>query len=129
MAEWQARNVLRYDERSASANLKLNNKTQRWRSGKHNRASVRRTQRVRPLSKLNNKTQRWRSGKHNRASVRRTQRVRPLSKLNNKTQRWRSGRTRTTRNRVTGNCTGVQIPLSAPKGTQVECLRLFYFKQ
>ena len=40
----------------------------------------------------------------------------PTLKLNIQiTQRWRSGRTRTTRNRVTGNCTGVRIPLSAPK--------------
>lgn len=42
-------------------------------------------------------------------------------------QRWRSGRTRTTRNRVTGNCTGVQIPLSAPIERKLNtCVLIFY---
>ena len=92
--------VLRYDGRCASASSeKLNYlKTQRWRSGKH--FVLRYDERC--------------ASAHS-------------EKLNYfKTQRWRSGRTRTTRNRVTGNCTGVRIPLSAPiKGTQVEHLRSF----
>ena len=53
MAEWQARNVLRYDERSASAhsqNLIIKRRDGGVVSTK--RASVRRTQRVRPLSNL-----------------------------------------------------------------------------